>query len=165
MSIPVVPTPLITEIPNICSFSYTVNSLQLNSFITFNVILSNEIGTPIGVKQVTLAGEDYANWGNNDDYAINFICTSLGLTPLPDPGPTGPTGPIGPTGPEPDPTGPTGPEPDPTGPTGPEPDPTGPTGPEPDPTGPTGPEPDPTGPTGPEPDPTGPTGPVPNITV
>ena len=160
MSVPVVPTPLVVDIPNICSFSYTVNTFVLSSYITFNVILSNEVGTPIAVKQVTLAGEDYDNWGNNDDYVINYICTSLGLTPLPDPGPTGPTGP---TGPDPEPTGPTGPEPEPTGPTGPEPDPTGPTGPEPDPTGPTGPEPEPTGPTGPEP--SGPTGPVPNITV
>ena len=85
MSVPVVPTPLVVDIPNICGFSYTVNTLELNSFITFNVILSNEIGTPIAVKQVTLAGEDYANWGNNDDYVISYICTSLGLTPLPDP--------------------------------------------------------------------------------
>ena len=93
MSIPVVPTPLTPNPPMIYGFRYTVNAFELNSFITFNVILCDEGNTPLTVSQVTLAGEDYANWGNSDQYVIDYICTTLGLTPieppplLPDPEP------------------------------------------------------------------------------
>ena len=29
---------------------------------------------------VTLEGEDYANWGNSDDYIINYVANKLGFT-------------------------------------------------------------------------------------
>ena len=80
MSIQVVPTPLTTVIPTIYSFNYNVNNFQLNSSITFNVILLDQNATPLQVSQVTLAGDDYQNWGNNDQYVITYICNSLGLT-------------------------------------------------------------------------------------
>ena len=82
MSIPVVPTPLTPNPPMICGFRYTVNALEFNSYITFNVILLDQTNTPLSVRQVTMAGEDYNNWGNSDQYVIDFICTTLGLTPL-----------------------------------------------------------------------------------
>lgn len=81
MSIPVVPTPLTPNPPMIYGFRYTVNSFELSSYITFNVILLDENNTPLTVSQVTLSGEDYANWGNSDQYVIEYICTTLGLTP------------------------------------------------------------------------------------
>jgi len=82
MSVPVVPTPLPTTPPIIASFNYNVNSLVLNSTITFNVVLLDTNNVPVTVKQVTLSGEAYTNWGNNDNYVILYICNELGLTPL-----------------------------------------------------------------------------------
>lgn len=82
MSIPVVPTPLTPNPPMIYGFRYTVNAFELSSFITFNVILLDQGNTPLSVSQVTLSGEDYANWGNSDQYVIDYICTTLGLTPI-----------------------------------------------------------------------------------
>jgi hypothetical protein len=66
----------------IYGFRYTVNAFELSSYITFNVIFLDENNTPLSVSQVTLAGEDYANWGNSDQYVIQYICNALGLTPL-----------------------------------------------------------------------------------
>ena len=80
MSIQIIPTPLYPIPPMIDSFRYTVNTLELNSYIIFNVIPLDINGTPLKVEQVTIAGEDYLNWGNNDQYVINYICTSLGYT-------------------------------------------------------------------------------------
>ena len=72
----------------------------------------------LAVKQVTLAGQDYKNWGSNDQYVIDYICSALGFAELPPtPGPTGPSGDTGLIGPSGD-TGPIGPSGD-TGPTGP----------------------------------------------
>jgi hypothetical protein len=104
MSVQVVPTPLTTVVPIVYGFSYTVNTFKLNSFISFNVILNDQNGTPLSVKQVTISGEDYANWGNNDAYVIDYICNSLGLIPLPEP-------PVEPT-PEPTPEAPVEPTPE-----------------------------------------------------
>ena len=94
MSIPVVPTPLTPNPPMICGFRYTVNGLEFNSYITFNVILLDQTNTPLSVRQVTMAGEDYANWGNSDQYVIDFICSTLGLTPLDPSVPVSPDNPV-----------------------------------------------------------------------
>ena len=94
MSIPVVPTPLTPNPPMICGFRYTVNSFEFNSYITFNVILLDQTNTPLSVSQVTMAGEDYANWGNSDQYVIDFICSTLGLTPLDPSVPVSPDNPV-----------------------------------------------------------------------
>ena len=87
MSIPIVPVPLPSTPPIITSFNYNVNNLVLSSNITFNVILLDANNTPVSVQQVTIAGEDYTNWGNNDQYVINYICNALGLTQLDPPPP------------------------------------------------------------------------------
>lgn len=94
MSIPVVPTPLTPNPPMICGFRYTVNGLEFNSYITFNVILLDQTNTPLSVSQVTMAGEDYNNWGNSDQYVIDFICSTLGLTPLDPSVPVSPDNPV-----------------------------------------------------------------------
>lgn len=82
MNIQVNPTPFIPEPRNICSFNYFVNSLVLNSSITIKIVLLDANNNDIKVSQVTLSGEDYANWGNDDNYLIDYICRQLGLTQL-----------------------------------------------------------------------------------
>ena len=136
--------------------------MNLNVSATFTVFVFNH-NQQLYTKQITLAGDDYKNWGNDDTYLVNYVAKQLGLT-IQTTGPTGVTGPTDPngvTGPTgdvagPGPNGVTGPTGDVAGPTG---DVTGPgpngvTDPTGDAIGPTG---DATGPTG---DATGPTDPV-----
>lgn len=37
----------------------------------------------VDTKIFNLEGTDYTNWGNDDDYIINYVLTQLGLTKLP----------------------------------------------------------------------------------
>ena len=37
----------------------------------------------VDTKIFNLEGTDYNNWGNDDDYIINYVLTQLGLTKLP----------------------------------------------------------------------------------
>ena len=108
MSVPVVPTPLVTSTPTIYGFNYTVQSFQLNTQITFNVILVDENSSPLKVSQVCISGDDYQAWGNNDSYVVDYICTALGLTLAtpsdPEPAPSDPE--PAPSDPEPAPSDP-----------------------------------------------------------
>lgn len=36
-------------------------------------------GRGIYLTQDTLTGDDYTNWGNDDNYIINFVCQKYGL--------------------------------------------------------------------------------------
>ena len=105
--------------------------INLNVSATFNVFVFNN-NQQLYTVQITLDGEDYNKWGDNDSYLTDFVAKKLGLTIMhttvgPTNDVTGPTSDV--TGPTNDVAGPTG---DVTGPTS---DVTGPTG---DVTGPTG---------------------------
>ena len=82
MNIQVNPKPFIKEPPVICSFNYFVNSIIFNTSITFNVVLLDANKNDIKFTQIALSGDDYANWGINDDYVIDYICKQLDLTRL-----------------------------------------------------------------------------------
>ena len=83
MSVPVVPIPFDTNPKFIYGFNYSVQSFVLSSQITFNVVLIDQNNTPLSVSAVTLSGDDYTNWGNDDSYVITYICNALGLTQQP----------------------------------------------------------------------------------
>jgi hypothetical protein len=149
--VPVVSTPYEPNPKYINSFSYSVNDLQLSKQITFNVVLFDQYKLPICAQLITMAGDDYSNWGSDDTYVVHFICSKLGLTPLSDvPPPVDPT----PTPVEPTPVEPTPVEPTPVEPTPVEPTPVEPTPVEPTPVEPTPVEPTPVEPTPVEPTPT-----------
>ena len=136
--VPVVSTPYEPNPKYINSFSYSVNDLQLSKQITFNVVLFDQYKIPICAQLITMAGDDYTNWGSDDTYVVHFICGKLGLTPLSDvaqpvdhtPTPVEPT----PVEPTPTPVEPTPVEPTPVEPTPVEPTPVEPTPVEPTPT-------------------------------
>jgi len=79
MSISVIPTPLIEDPPIIYGFNYDVYEFVLGKKITFNVIIVDQNGTPLRVNQVTLSGDDYTAWGQDDMYVVEYICKTLGL--------------------------------------------------------------------------------------
>ena len=42
---------------------------------------SNVLGAP---GRLTFSGEDYENWGSDDDYLFNLVASALSLTVIPD---------------------------------------------------------------------------------
>ena len=85
MTISVVPRPLIEDPPMIYGFNYSVQQFLLGKEITFNVILVDQNGSPLTVNQVTLSGDDYSAWGQDDMYVVDYICRTLGLLLQPSP--------------------------------------------------------------------------------
>lgn len=85
---------------------------QLYKSVSFTVFLTFQ-GKQVSSKQITISGEDYKNWGNDDSYLINFVAKQLGFTlsPTGSSGPSdsqNPTGSSSPTGSQ-NPTGSSGP--------------------------------------------------------
>ena len=57
-----------------------VNRIILFKSISLSVsLLENE--SLVENKYIEVSGEDYTNWGNDDQYIVNFVLTKLGLTP------------------------------------------------------------------------------------
>ena len=79
-SVPVVLTLYNAPPRYINSFTYTVRSFELSVQITFSVFLYDENGQYLDNKDITLKGDDYTAWGNDDSYIKIFIANSLGLT-------------------------------------------------------------------------------------
>ena len=79
--ISITPSSFVPPTQTITQFRYNVMEFEFGVQIRFNVILSDSKGMPIDIKQVIMSGDNYNNWSNDDQYAIDFICSSLGLTP------------------------------------------------------------------------------------
>jgi len=63
-------------------YSFQIESIDVQLFTSarVRVNLLDVDGNRINVSFVTLAGEDYTNWGNSDQYILNFVATTLGFT-------------------------------------------------------------------------------------
>jgi hypothetical protein len=56
-----------------------IMKIELYKSITLSVsLLTNNIN--IDNKIITISGKDYNNWGNDDNYIVNFVLNNLGLT-------------------------------------------------------------------------------------
>lgn len=67
----------------ITSFIVTVTNVQLFTSAILSVDLLNDEPKLINTVSLVLAGEDYNNWANNDDYIINYVATQLGFVLIP----------------------------------------------------------------------------------
>lgn len=85
-------TQIVTNI--ITSFTVTVTDVVL--FTSANLLVNLYNADPLLVKTVymTLSGESYNNWANDDSYIIQYVATQLGFVitnppepPTPDPDP------------------------------------------------------------------------------
>jgi len=58
-----------------------VMNLELYKSVTVHARLmdNNEM---VKSEMFVIEGEDYTNWGNNDDYIVNYVLTKLGLTKM-----------------------------------------------------------------------------------
>lgn len=54
--------------------------VKLNEAAYFMVKSLDENGNLVNIERVSMEGTDYSNWGSDDNYVIDFILTSLGLT-------------------------------------------------------------------------------------
>jgi hypothetical protein len=63
-------------------YSFDIQSIEINLFNSakIRVTLLNEQGNIVDVSIVLLEGDDYTNWGNDDNYIINFVANDLGFT-------------------------------------------------------------------------------------
>lgn len=73
---------IITTTSTVKSIEVMQTEIKLNEGAYFMVKLIGENSNLISVERVIMEGDDYNNWGSDDQYAINFILTSLGLTGL-----------------------------------------------------------------------------------
>ena len=64
----------------IVRFEAFINDLILNASASFKVWLYDVTDKLIDVKIVSMVGEDYTKWGNDDEYVLQFIATQLGFT-------------------------------------------------------------------------------------
>ena len=63
----------------ITSFDIDGIDIQLFSSAKIRVNLFNSQGNRVDIRYVTLAGDDYTNWGNDDQYILTFITIALGF--------------------------------------------------------------------------------------
>jgi hypothetical protein len=69
-----------SEINYVSGFRYAVTDFVINDHISFRVLLLDQKQQPLEVKSVTMGGTDYAKWGNDDSYLMNFITGQVGLS-------------------------------------------------------------------------------------
>ena len=74
------PTPFVHPTKYISNFRYSVMDFQAFHKITFNCSLFANDSTLIENKFITMEGDDYKAWGDDDNYLIEFLSSKLGLT-------------------------------------------------------------------------------------
>jgi hypothetical protein len=79
--VPIVP-PVVIPQPdlNFTSMTVQVMSINLGVSATFNVFLYNG-DYMIATRNYTMTGEDYTNWGNDDQYVYTWIIVQLRASP------------------------------------------------------------------------------------
>jgi len=70
----------ITTTNTITKIKIEVESIELNTKAKFRVFLFSDDNL-VKIEYVELTNNDYENWGNDDNYIINYILTQLGLSP------------------------------------------------------------------------------------
>lgn len=70
-------------VQTIVRFSLDIIEMILNTSATFRVLCYDTNDKIVETKFVTLEGDDYVNWGNDDDYVTEFVATELGFTLVP----------------------------------------------------------------------------------
>ena len=81
----VVPSPFLQQPKVVNYFKFGVSEFKPLECITFNCTLFTIDGQYIDTITISMCGNDYSNWGNDDTYLINFLTNKLGLTYLPEP--------------------------------------------------------------------------------
>lgn len=75
--IPINVFPNIKKTQTICRAVITVQSIVLFESITLSVALIDTNDTTIEVRVMTITGEDYKAWGNDDSYIVSWVKAHL----------------------------------------------------------------------------------------
>jgi|688.fasta_scaffold601513_1 hypothetical protein len=78
MQVNVQPKDIVTT-RTINSIEITETIVQLNTSAKIVVKLLDENGSLINVEVLTISETEYTNWGNDDQYIIDYALTQLGL--------------------------------------------------------------------------------------
>lgn len=65
---------------SVSSFVISVVDLILNQSVAVNVCLYDENNILTDTTYFNISGDEYNNWGSNDQYLKNLIAEKLGLT-------------------------------------------------------------------------------------
>jgi hypothetical protein len=70
------------KVTTLTIYSFTLDRIEVDLFNSarIRVNLMDQNNNRIDCTFVTLEGEDYTNWGNSDDYIINYVANKLGFT-------------------------------------------------------------------------------------
>ena len=81
----IVPIEPSTETTTKIITSFTVNVMRLELFesVTVNAMLYGAQGNFLEVKTLTISGQDYLDWNNDDKYLIDKVAQLLGFTLAP----------------------------------------------------------------------------------
>ena len=62
---------------------FEIDSIDIRLFTSANirVNLFDLAGFRVSTRSVLMEGDDYANWGNDDQYIVTFVMNALGFTP------------------------------------------------------------------------------------
>ena len=72
-----------TTTQTIIRFVLDITELILNTSATFRVISYGIEGKSIETQFVVLEGTAYSNWGNNDEYVVQYVANQLGYVIVP----------------------------------------------------------------------------------
>lgn len=57
-------------------------NIELKSSVTFTVLLMNSNSEVLSKELVKIEGDEYSNWGSDDQYILNLVLSKLGLTQI-----------------------------------------------------------------------------------
>jgi len=72
-----------TTTKTVVRFALDIIELVLNTSATFRVITYDIDGASIETQYVVLEGTAYSNWGNNDEYVVQYVANQLGYVIAP----------------------------------------------------------------------------------
>ena len=68
------------RIDRVKSFIIQIMNVELNKSVNFMVSILNRYGLQIDVKSITLEGDEYRAWGNDDTYLYKIVAERFGFT-------------------------------------------------------------------------------------
>ena len=72
-----------TTTKTVVRFAMDIIELIVNTSATFRVISYDLDGASIETQFVVLEGDAYSDWGNNDEYVVQYVANQLGFTLVP----------------------------------------------------------------------------------
>ena len=73
------PKPIVIDKGNAIKIYIDVGRLILHTSVEIFVTFCDENDQHLSREMILLEGEEYSNWGNDDQYLIDMVCSKLNL--------------------------------------------------------------------------------------